>query len=281
MWRKKLGFSIGESFGMSISEAVQMIKAIGFDAVSPAWDADGSHLEYIRAARDCGLELQSLHAPFGKAKDMWGTDEEKGSAAVQELLSCLRDCADYQIPVMVTHTFIGFHDHTPTQEGLERYGQVVKEARKCGVKIALENTEGEEYMHALMEHFADDETVGFCWDSGHELCYNHSQDLLAVYGDRLLITHLNDNLGIRDYEGEITWLDDLHLLPFDGVTDWECAAERLNKARCPEILNFELGRHSKPGRHENDLYEKMTAEEYLAECYKRACRVAVKLLQNK
>ena len=278
MWRKKLGFSMGQSFGLSIPEAVQLVKASGFDALSPEWQADGSHAAYIHAAQECGLELHSLHAPFGKAKDMWGSDCEKGQAALDELLACLHDCAEYGIPIMVAHTFIGFKDHTPTPEGLARYGQLAAEARKCGVKIALENTEGEEYLHALMAHFAQDETVGFCWDSGHEMCYNHSQDLLARYGDRLLVTHLNDNLGIRDFNGEITWLDDLHLLPFDGIADWTENAARLRKSRCPEILNFELGRNSKPGRHENDLYGKMTAEEYLAECYKRACRVAARLV---
>lgn len=277
MWNRKLGFSMGQSYGVSISEAVRMVKDSGFDALSPEWQADGSHIDYIRAAQECGLELQSMHAPFGKARDMWGSEELKGQAAVEELLNCLHDCADYRIPVMVAHTFIGFKDHTPTPEGLARYEKVAEEARRCGVKIALENTEGEEYLHALMAHFDGDETVGFCWDSGHEMCYNHSQDLLAQYGDRLLMTHLNDNLGIRDYAGEITWLDDLHLLPFDGIADWDCAAIRLKKARCPEILNFELGRNSKPGRHENDLYAKMTLQEYLAECYKRACRVAMKM----
>ena len=281
MWRKKLGFSIGQSFGLSIPEAVQLVKASGFDALSPEWKPDGSHLEYIAAAKECELVLQSLHAPFLKAKDMWGTDEAKGNEAVEELLHCLRDCAEHGIPVMVVHAYIGFNDHEPTPQGLERYGQVVDAAASCGVRIAFENTEGEEFLYALMEHFEGNATVGFCWDSGHEMCYNHFQDLLSRFGDRLLMTHLNDNLGIRDFDGNITWLDDLHLLPFDGVADWDSNAARLKKAACPEILNFELGRKSKPGRHENDLYEKMTAEEYLAECYKRACRVAVKLLQNK
>ena len=221
MWRKKLGFSIGQSFGMSIPEAVQLVKASGFDALSPEWKPDGSHLEYIAAAKECGLVLQSLHAPFLKAKDMWGLDAEKGSEAVEELLRCLRDCAEHGIPVMVVHAFIGFNDHEPTPQGLVRYGQVVDAAGSCGVRIAFENTEGEEYLYALMEHFEGNDTVGFCWDSGHEMCYNHFQDLLARFGDRLLMTHLNDNLGIRDFDGNITWLDDLHLLPFDGVTDWE------------------------------------------------------------
>ena len=279
MWKQKLGFSIGQSFGMSIPEAVQLVKNSGFDALSPEWTPDGNHLAYIAAAKEAGLELQSLHAPFLKAKDMWGMDEEKGEAAVAELLDCLQVCVDHRIPVMVVHAYIGFKEHEPTPEGLVRYGQFVAQAKACGVKIAFENTEGEEFLYALMDHFAQEETVGFCWDSGHEMCYNHFQDLLARFGDRLLMTHLNDNLGIRAFDGEITWLDDLHLLPFDGVADWDDNAARLRKASCPEILNFELGRGSKPGRHENDLYGKMTAEEYLAECYKRACRVAIKLIK--
>ena len=274
----KLGFSICQSYGKTVPEAVQLLKSIGFDAISPEWMPAGDHIAYLEAAKQAGMVVQSIHAPYEKAKDMWGSDEAKGEAAINELLSCLQDCASYGVPVMVAHAFIGFKDHTPTAQGLERFGTVVKEARRLGIKIALENTEGEEYLFALMEHFAGDETVGFCWDSGHEMCYNHSQDLLEKYGDRLLITHLNDNLGIRDFEGRITWLDDLHLLPFDGILDWDRAAERLRQADCPAILNFELNLRSKPGRHENDPYGQMTAEEYLTECYKRACRVAAKIV---
>ena len=278
MWRKKLGFSIGQSYGKTIPEAVQLLKKIGFEAISPEWKEDGSHFAYIQAAAEAGMEVQSIHAPFLKAKDMWGTDEDKGAAAVQELMACLEDCAENHVPVMVVHAFIGFKDHTPTPEGISRFTRVAVRARACGVKIALENTEGEEYLYALMEHFADDDTVGFCWDSGHEMCYNHSQDLLARFGDRLLITHLNDNLGIRDFEGKTIWLDDLHLLPFDGIADWDSIAARLKKSRIPEILNFELNMRSKPDRHDNDIYTKMSAEEYLTECYKRACRVAAKII---
>ena len=95
------------------------------------------------------------------------------------------------------------------------------------MKIAFENTEGEEYLTALMNAFKNDPSVGFCWDTGHEMCYNHSKDMLSLYGDKLICTHLNDNLGIRNYEGKITYLDDLHLLPFDGIADWDNLAARL------------------------------------------------------
>lgn len=145
-----------------------------------------------------------------------------------------------------------------------------------GIKIAFENTEGEEHLFALMDAFKNNDTVGFCWDSGHEMCYNHSQDLLGRFGEKLIMTHLNDNLGISRFDGVTYWTDDLHLLPFDGIADWDYNISRMKKSKRQEILNFELNIVSKPNRHENDVYGKMTYEEYFAECYKRACRIAYK-----
>ena len=98
--------------------------------------------------------------------------------------------------------------------------------------------------------------------------------MLALYGNKLIATHINDNLGIRDYNGKITWIDDLHLLPFDGIIDWADSVRRMNRCDYQDILTFELGIRSKPDRHENDCYAKMTHEEYVAEAYKRACRIA-------
>ena len=106
------------------------------------------------------------------------------------------------------------------------------------------------------------------------MCYNRSKDLLAQYGHRLVMTHLNDNLGISDFEGKLIWTDDLHLLPYDGVADWDHNVNRLKKSRHLDILNFELTMWSKPNRHENDAYNQMGVELFFTEAYKRACRIA-------
>ena len=91
------------------------------------------------------------------------------------------------------------------------------------------------------------------------------------------MTHLNDNLGISRFDGKTYWTDDLHLLPFDGIADWDYNVERLKRSTIPEFLNFELNITSKPGRHENDCYTAMPYEQYFAEVYKRACKIAYKL----
>ncbi len=279
MWKKRLCLGLSDCFHLSCEEQIRLIKEVGFDAVFCDWDPKTVGT-IASCARENGLIFQSIHAPFGRAADFWGENDEKGAAAVDELLTCLADCARYEVPIMVAHVFIGFEDHTPTEIGLKRFGTVVKAAEKCGVKIAFENTEGEEYLFALLEEFKDSPAVGFCWDSGHEMCYNHSQDLLARFGDHLIATHINDNLGIRDFGGKITWIDDLHLLPFDGIADWDYNTARLKKCGYDGILTFELTRASKPGRHDNDRYIDMPIEQYIAEAYKRACKIAAKLVQS-
>ena len=66
----------------------------------------------------------------------------------------------------------------------------------------------------------------------------------------------------------------MHLLPFDGIANWQNIADRLDRHGFDDIMMFELNIKSKPARHENDSYAAMDFEIYLAEAFKRACRVA-------
>ncbi len=231
-----------------------------------------------RTAKECDMAVQSLHAKFEGSAAMWSGEKTAYEPALKELLASLEGCVKHNIPIMVVHPWIGFDNVSePTNAGLENYAKLVSEAEKHNIKIAIENTEGDEYLFALLEHFKNSPRVGFCWDSGHEMCYNHSIDLLQKYGDRLIMTHLNDNLGIKNFKGKVFWTDDLHLLPYDGVADWDYNVERLKKSTMPEYLNFELNINSKLNRHENDVYGAMTHEQYFTEAYKRACKIAYKL----
>lgn len=275
MWKQKIGMSIDNQYSLPVCEVVEMLKRIGFDAISPVWETTDALSQIANTAAQCGLALQSLHAPFRKAAGMWSDDAALYTPAIKDIRDALYACAQFRIPVLVVHTWIGF-DYRFDADALnfEHFDAIVSEAKERRIQIAFENTEGEEYLFALMEHFQGDDTVGFCWDSGHEMCYNHSQDLLAKLGDRLIMTHLNDNLGISRFDGKTHWTDDLHLLPFDGVADWNDNIERLRNARHMEILNFELNIESKRNRHENDLYGQMSLEQYFTQAYVRACKIA-------
>lgn len=275
MYKQKLGMSVGYNYPVPTPEVVRMLKKIGFDAISPEW-RDGAELAaVIETARECGLIVESLHAPFGNAAAMWSFDENISNPAKMELLKTIEDCNKWNVPIMVVHTWIGFdYEFDASKLNFQNFDELIARAEEYGITVAFENVEGEEYLFALMEHYKENQTVGFCWDSGHEMCFNRSQDMLAKYGDRLVMTHLNDNLGISNFEGKLIWTDDLHLLPYDGIADWDDNIERLRKSRPMEILNLELTISSKPGRHENDMYGQMGLEVYFTEAYKRACRIA-------
>ena len=273
MRKSKLAISTSSSFGVSVKEQIHLFKEAGFDGFFTMWDGDGKILEYRALADELGMEYQSVHAPFYNAAKMWETGKE-ADAAINELLRCVEDCHAARVPILVVHTFIGFDEHSPNENGVNNFAVVVERAAQRGVKIAFENTEGEEYLDCLMNAFADRENVGFCLDTGHVMCYNRGRDLLRDYGDRLIATHFNDNLGISSPDGKIFWTDDLHLLPFDGIVDWERVAKDVSLSGFDGTLTFELLRASKPNRHENDKYAAMPIEEYLAAAYKAACRVA-------
>lgn len=281
MWKQKTGISVSNSYGVPVPELVRLVGRTGFDAVSPEWEENDDFAETAEAARESGLAIQSLHGPFDVAAKMWSADTDDSEEAMRKLLLSLETCKQYSIPVMVVHVWMGFDNiPAPNSEGFENFGKLVKKAEEYGVKIAFENTEGDELLFALMEHFDGNGNVGFCWDSGHEMCYNHSMDLLARFGDRLIMTHLNDNLGISRFDGKTYWTDDLHLLPFDGIADWDYNVARMKKAKKQEYINFELNIRSKPNRHENDAYGEMPIERYFTEAYNRACRIAYKMVQT-
>lgn len=280
MWKHKLCMATSTALDMERTEQVRLFHKLGFDGFFVVWSEDTDLLEFRELAQELGMLFQSVHAPFGKINHMW-EPTELTEFALHQQLECLRASAAAGVDLVVCHAFIGFTKHDPTQFGIDNFRILVDEAEKLGIRIAFENTEGEEYLFALMEAFADRPHVGFCWDTGHELCYNHSQDLLVKLGSRLLCTHLNDNLGIRDWEGNTTFHDDLHLLPFDGIADWQGIARRMNREGYDKELTFELKYATTLNGCDHKIYGHMSLEEYFTHAYIRACRVAALLEQNK
>jgi len=253
-------------------DAVPLVKKAGFDgcfidATSPEID-----LSAIAAhARENGLELQSVHAPFTHMDAMW-EEGKAGDEALEELIDCLRRSYAAGAPIMVVHAFIGFGEEHPTAIGVERFGKLVREAEALGMLIAFENTEGESYLDMLLTQLGDNPAVGFCIDTGHEMCYNRSRDLIGKYGDKLIATHLNDNMGITG--PEIFWHDDSHLFPFDGIADWAGIAARIKKTGFSGFLTFELTTHNKPNRTTHDRYAHLDAEGVLALAHEKALAFA-------
>ena len=263
MKQYKLGTSpVG---GVDLFDEIEIIKNVGFEGFHSGWVPVERQEAISNKAAQLGLFQQSIHSPFSgnnSVKALWDGGE-KGDFVTNELIRCVEDCAKFDIPVMVIHPFIGFKDHTPTQVGLDNYARVIEVANKLNVTLGFENVEGEEYIAAIMKTFWNEPCLGFCLDTGHEMCYNEHRDILALYGEKLCHTHLNDNLGVRGEE--ITFRDDLHLLPTDGIADWHNIMERIEKTGYDGFLMSELSRYNAPGKNGTEnRYGDLTTEEFHA-----------------
>ena len=256
----------------SAEEMASCLKRVGFDGVFLVWDTAENTYAAAKAVEKAGLFMPSLHAPFVTMATIWQKDNPDGDETIRVLKQNIDCCVDFDTPILVCHAFIGFADHTPTEIGLSRLEGLMDYALKKNITVAFENTEGEEYLDAIMQRFADCGALGFCWDTGHELCYNRGKDMTAKYGDKLVSTHLNDNFGVTGTD--ITWLDDSHVLPFDGIADWNGIADRLNKIGFSSPLTFELTRQNKPERHTHDRYGALSVEEFFEKAHERAVRFA-------
>ena len=271
---EKIGFSLTGNYPLPTPQVVRLLADTGFCSISPSWQPDGDWKEAVREAKALGLGVQALHGPMRDMPAMWSRDPEVYQPILQGLLQAAADCAEAEIPVMVVHPWNGI-DYTFPNEPLcfDHFDALVTLAERSGICIAFENLEGKEYLAALMERHAGNPSVGYTWDVGHESCYAPGMDFLSLYGDRLMMTHLNDNLGVTDPTGRLRGTDDLHLLPFDGVLDWDSVMRRLGSAKKQEILNFELKIRPKGDCCFLDLYSQMPLKQFIQEAYRRATQV--------
>ena len=273
----KFGINVqGGQGGLTVPEHIALIKETGWDAFFTGWDPNRTAAWAETGARN-GLIYTSIHAPFSHEHRIWNGGES-GEAETKRMIDCVEDCGRNGIPVMVLHTINGFSEKmpsAPTEIGLDSYARIVETADRVGVRLAFENTEREEFLKAVMERFKGVDCVGFCYDSGHECCYRNS-DMLALYGDRLCHTHLDDNLGVTG--DVITWYDDSHLPLGDGVVDFRSVMDRIEATGYSGVLTCELTMKNKPQRNTHGTYSAMPVEEFYALALDRVQRMCNRTL---
>lgn len=269
---KSLCLALGMQLDVPLADQIELLKNAGFDKFAFDREKNGtSELTemLMKKAEKAGLSCEYIHAPFYGMDDIW--HDEKGELAeimLKDLYATIDDCSDYSIKYAVLHAIIGMDNCNPTPLGLQRLDAVIDYAVKKNVYLAFENTEGEMYLEAILNRYADVENVGFCFDSGHELCYNYGKDILSKYGKRLFVTHLNDNKGMTG--DELTFYDDSHLLPFDGIADWDGIAKRMNACGYNGTISFEVISKGRPTRTDNEIYKSLSAQEYVDKAYSKA-----------
>ena len=271
----KLGFSLQAQYACPLPRVIDALHEAGFSAVSPVWSPELPLETIAECTTRQHMVIQSLHAPHGNLAALWDHTHPLSGTAQQRLLDCIDACSRYQIPLAVIHGWQGLEYVFPeTPLDFSVFDRIVDYAGQRQVAVAFENLEGEEYLAALLERYRDRAYVGYCWDSGHDHCYPHKTDFLAAYGDRLIMTHLNDNWGLRDPGGVPTGNDDLHFLPYDGNICWEQALARLQSLPRQQILNFEIKKRSFSTSPEDLIYDALSPEEFFHLAGQKAQKIA-------
>lgn len=270
-----IGFSMQAHYDLPHTRMIELLHEAGFSAISPVWSPELPMADLAAALQAHGMVFQSLHAPHGGAAQLWNLHDPLTPAILSRIIGCIDACARFRVPAIVIHGWQGFHYTFPSEPlNYDVFDRIVDHAEQNRVSVAFENLEGEEYLHALMTRYRDRSHVGYCWDSGHDHCYPHKTDFLHAFGQRLIMTHLNDNLGLRDPGGVPSGKDDLHFLPYDGDIAWEEAIRRLKPLPYQHILNFEFKKRSASDAPKDLIYDQLSTEAYIRLAGQRARRIA-------
>jgi sugar phosphate isomerase/epimerase len=237
------------------------LKEAGFDGFFVCATQAGVS-KYKDISESVGLNFEFIHAPFAGINTMW--EEGDGYQRIfNSMKVTIETAASVGVPVVVLHLSSGWEPPAVSEIGFKRYDQLVSIAKQKNVKIAFENLRNVENVRAIMERYKDESAVGYCYDAGHEHCYTPGVDWIKIFGDKLICTHIHDNMG---YDPDID--PDFHYLPFDGTIDYADMIRRLDEVGYTGTLTLEVFNTTRPE------YTEWSKDRFFNECIERAKRIA-------
>lgn len=242
---RKIGINLYARKGLTLAEYIDYIKNLGFDSVFAMQRPTPVLVEAAELLAKAGMCFETVHAPFREANDIW-LEGEAGDRWLEVLLGGVDACTVVGAPISVVHLSSGQKPPCINELGRARLTKLVDYAASKNVSIAFENTRKIGMLGWALEEFEEAENVGFCLDTGHEACFTPGKELLPVFGDRLICTHIHDN----------NMLQDQHYIPFEGQIDFERVMSQIKKCGYEGSLMLEV-MGTKP------IYDDITDEEYL------------------
>ena len=229
-------------------EAMKKILAEGFSAVELFGDAPQAHFTQLNAedrqalkslASQCDL---SLHAPTFEL-NVASVNPGAQAEAVRQYQEAVRIAAEIDATRLVVHeghmSYWKLDRQAARRAAVDGLGKMVALAKQEGVTIALENTNfGKFAMYETWQEWIkiatdlNDPTLRLTLDTGHAQIAGW--DIAAVIRAntaRIAQIHISDNKGAADD----------HLLPGDGVVNWQAIARAVRESDCRATWILESG----------------------------------------
>lgn len=203
--------------------------------------------EDVRLARNAGLFIENIHAPVHE-QNYLSADNLDGDSVFHTYLQCVMDCYKYDISTMVIH--LPDDEHPINNLGIKRLENIIGKAEEKNIQVAFENLNNVCNLSLVLSTF-ESKNVGYCYDSCHHINYAPNDDLLKLYGERLLALHLQDNGGKHNQ----------HQLPFDGSIDWGNVMKKIR------ITGYQGATTLEPMNWD---YEHLSIQQFLELAYQRA-----------
>jgi len=210
------------------------------------------YMDSIRnRAAECGIVFSQSH---GILYDFCNVDEDHNTKR-RLMERCVLGAKMLGIPWLVIHPYTDFNSptvvKTSKEKNIDYISRLGEFADRHGVGIALENmwdlgiaplrrygANGEELVD-LVDSIGG---IGICWDVEHASIMRQNQtQAITLMGSRLKCTHISDQTG----------LDNIHILPCLGVTDWDEVMQAL--ARISYTGDFTFETHGFLGRMPMEL----------------------------
>ena len=244
----------------NIYQHIKDLKALGFDSFFTC--LHGDFAKFREVADETGMNFEFIHAPFDGINKMW--EEGEGYLDLFNRIKTSIDvAASISVPIVITHLSSGWNPPAISELGYSRFDLLVDYAESKGVILAFENLRAKDNVLGAMERYKDRDCVRYCYDAGHEYCYTPGVDWIKIFGDKLICTHIHDNMG---YDPTID--PDFHYLPFDGTLDYADMIRRLDEIGYTGNLTLEVFNSTKPE------YKDLTIEQFFALCAEKAKKIA-------
>ena len=264
--KRKLGINTDCLRGLlNETETLSLAKETGFEAFTTS-AIELSEVRSLKEAADrLGMEFSYLHAPFGGINNMW-LDGDAYRTVFDGMKTAVDSAAAFGVPAIVSHVSSGWQAPQVNDLGLSRFDALVEYAAIKNVTLAFENLRMLGNLACLIDRYEKIPQVRFCYDCGHEHCYTKTVSWIDIFTDKLIATHIHDNLG-RPFDDKVSDRD-THWLPFDGTFNYHEMMRRLDFYAYSGPLMLEVFHEARSD------YLRFSAEAFMQTCFDRLTRIS-------
>lgn len=188
--------------------------------------------DVCRKFREHGIEIRTMHAPFGSNDNLSAVKEDNRIKAVRSHEDALLKASAGNIEIMVVHPGVSSKEEEREEMNyalIDSLEEITEFAKEVGVKLALENMlpehpgdEPDELLYFI--NAIDSPWLRICFDTGHAHVYGDMRKAFEKFKELIISFHVQDNDGTRD----------LHLQPGYGTIDWQDFIEVF------DTMNFDI-----------------------------------------